>query len=129
MANLDDIIKGIQSYYPDANTQEIRKAYSFAEEAHKGQLRRSGEPYLQHPLEVAAILAELHLDIPTIVTAFLHDTVEDTGISLEEIKEKFGPEVAVLAYGVTKLGKIRFRTSEEKQAENFRKMLLAMAKD
>ncbi|OGQ34283.1 MAG: GTP pyrophosphokinase [Deltaproteobacteria bacterium RIFCSPHIGHO2_12_FULL_43_9] len=129
MPTLDDIIHRVNSYYPSANTDLIKKGYEFAEKQHEKQVRKSGEPYLQHPVEVAIILTELKMDVSTIVTALLHDTVEDTGVALEVIKKEFGEDVANLVDGVTKIGKIRFRTTQEKQAENFRKMLLAMAKD
>lgn len=129
MATVEEIKSRILSYYPSATISLIDKAYNLAEKQHEGQQRRSGEPYLHHPVEVASILTDLKMDIPTIVTALLHDTVEDTGISLEEIRKEFGEEVASLVDGVSKIGKIRFRTTQEKQAENFRKMLLAMAKD
>ncbi|MGE4273481.1 MAG: RelA/SpoT family protein [Desulfitobacterium sp.] len=107
----------------------IEKAYSFAEEAHRGQLRNSGEEYIQHPLEVAKILLELELDEATIAAAFLHDVVEDTKYSVEDIEKEFGSQVALLVDGVTKLGRIEYKSKEELQVENLRKMFLAMAKD
>ena len=107
----------------------VEKAYSFAEEAHRGQLRNSGEEYIQHPLEVAKILAELELDEATIAAALLHDVVEDTKYTLEDIEKEFGPHVALLVDGVTKLGRIEYKSKEELQVENLRKMFLAMAKD
>ncbi|MEK6578447.1 MAG: HD domain-containing protein, partial [Bdellovibrionota bacterium] len=119
----------ISSYYTDAKLETIKHAYSFAQEAHKGQLRSSGEPYMIHPAAVAQTLAELKLDIPSIVTGLLHDTVEDTHATLDQIEKEFGKDISDLVDGVTKLSQITFKTSEEKQAENFRKMLLAMAKD
>lgn len=129
MLRLHDILDKVSAYIPDADLDVIRKAYIFSAKAHQGQVRRSGEPYLIHPLEVAGILADMKLDIPSIATALLHDTVEDTVATLEEVEQLFGAEVRQLVDGVTKLGKIRFRTSEERQAENFRKMIMAMAKD
>jgi len=96
---------------------------------HQGQTRLSGEPYIIHPLEVAGLLAGLKLDVPSIVTGFLHDTIEDTLTTSEELAEMFGKEVAELVDGVTKISKIHFKTKEENQAENFRKMLIAMAND
>lgn len=119
----------VSAYNSEADLDIIKKAYVFAAKVHQGQTRRSGEPYLVHPLETAGILAEMRLDVPSIVTALLHDTVEDTVTTLEEIEQLFGEEVRNLVDGVTKLSKIKFTTSEEKQAENFRKMIMAMAKD
>ena len=128
-ATLETISSKVASYYPDAKLDLIKKAYEFASEAHRGQLRSSGEPYMVHPTAVAQVLADLHLDIPSIVIGLLHDTVEDTHATLEQIETEFGKNIAELVDGVTKLSKITFKTSEEKQAENFRKMILAMAKD
>lgn len=128
-ATLETICSKVASYYPDSKPDLIQKAYRFAEEAHRGQLRSSGEPYMVHPAGVAQILADLSLDIHSIVTGLLHDTVEDTHATLEEIEKEFGKDVAELVDGVTKLSKMTFKTSEEKQAENFRKMILAMSKD
>jgi len=129
MIRLHDILDMVSAYIPDADLDLIRKAYVFSAKAHKGQTRRSGEPYLVHPLEVAGILAKMRLDVPSIATAFLHDTVEDTVATLEEIEALFGEEIKNLVDGVTKLSKIHFTTTEERQAENFRKMIMAMAKD
>ena len=128
-ATIQTICSTINSYYPDAKTDLVEKAYVFAEKAHRGQLRSSGEPYMVHPTQVAQTLAELRLDIQTIATGLLHDTVEDTHATIEEITKEFGKDIAELVDGVTKLSKITFKTSEEKQAENFRKMIIAMAKD
>lgn len=126
---LHDILDKVSAYDPDADLDLIRKAYVFSARAHQGQTRRSGEPYLIHPVGVASILADMKLDVSSIVAGILHDTVEDTLTSLEEIEKYFGHEIRDLVDGVTKLGKIQFTTSEEKQAENFRKMIMAMAKD
>lgn len=126
---LDNLLNAIKSYYPDANLALVEKAYHFAEHAHRNQKRSSGEPYIVHPTEVAITLAEMHLDLHSIITGLLHDTVEDTHATMEEIEKEFGKDVADLVDGVTKLSKITFRTTEEKQAENFRKMIMAMAKD
>ncbi len=129
MLRLDDLIETVAAYNPDADLDLIKKAYVFAAKAHEGQKRRSGEPYLSHPLAVSCLLASMKLDIASIVAALLHDTVEDTGVTLEEVERLFGKEVRQLVDGVTKLGKIKFTTSEERQAENFRKMIMAMAQD
>jgi GTP pyrophosphokinase len=129
MLRLNDILDIVSAYNPAADLDELKKAYVFSAKVHQGQTRRSGEPYLVHPLETAGILAEMRLDVSSIVTALLHDTVEDTVTTLEEIEQLFGEEVRNLVDGVTKLSKIKFTTSEEKQAENFRKMIMAMAKD
>ncbi|MCO5143664.1 MAG: bifunctional (p)ppGpp synthetase/guanosine-3',5'-bis(diphosphate) 3'-pyrophosphohydrolase [Oligoflexia bacterium] len=119
----------ILEYFPDADISLIRSAVEFAAEKHGDQRRSSGEPYIVHPIGVSAILADLRLDLDSLITGILHDTVEDTETSLEEIQKKFGKSVAELVDGVTKISRITFRTSEEKQAENFRKMVVAMAKD
>ena len=129
MLRLNDILDMISAYNPGADLDIIKKAYVFSAKVHQGQTRRSGEPYLVHPLETAGVLAEMRLDVPSVVTALLHDTVEDTVTTLEEIEQLFGEEIRNLVDGVTKLAKIKFTTREEKQAENFRKMIMAMAKD
>ncbi|GAM08206.1 GTP pyrophosphokinase [Geobacter sp. OR-1] len=129
MIRLNDILDKVLAYNPSADLDVIRKAYVYCAKVHQGQTRLSGEPYLIHPMEVAAILADLKLDAPTVVTGLLHDTVEDTLTTLDNLKDMFGEEVANLVDGVTKIGKIHFKTKEESQAENFRKMLLAMAID
>ena len=126
---IDDLVREVQSCYPDADAALLRRAYEFSARAHEGQTRRSGEPYLQHPLAVAGILTFLKLDVTAIVAGLLHDTLEDTVATQEELQTHFGDEVAHLVEGVTKIGQIPFRTYEEKQAENFRKMLLSMADD
>ena len=117
------------AYHPTANVELIRRAYDFSARVHEGQKRLSGEPYLVHPMAVAGVIADLKLDVPSIVGGLLHDTVEDTLTSLEEVRSVFGAEVAALVDGVTKLSQVNFTSREEKQAENFRKMVLAMAKD
>ena len=114
---------------PNFNIEKLEKAYALAEKAHIGQNRASGEPYITHPLEVAYILADLELDCDTLVGAILHDVVEDTDYTINDIKTEFGDSVATIVDGVTKLGKIQYITAEEQQVENIRKMLLAMAKD
>jgi guanosine-3',5'-bis(diphosphate) 3'-pyrophosphohydrolase len=129
MIRLNDILDKVSSYNPVADLDLVRKAYVFCAKVHQGQTRLSGEPYLVHPMEVAGILADLRLDVATVVTGLLHDTVEDTLATHEELESTFGAEVANLVDGVTKIGKIHFKTKEESQAENFRKMLLAMSDD
>jgi GTP pyrophosphokinase len=129
IATVDTICNTIQGYFPDADLALVRKAHAFAEKAHGEQKRSSGDPYIIHPTEVAQILADLRLDLSSICAAFLHDTVEDTSAKLEDIEREFGKDVATLVDGVTKLNKMSFRTTEEKQAENFRKMIIAMSKD
>jgi len=129
MIRLNDILNKVSSYNSAADLDIIRKAYVYCAKVHQGQTRLSGEPYLVHPMEVSAILADLKLDVPSVVTGLLHDTVEDTLTTLEELAEMFGEEVSSLVNGVTKIGKIHFKTKEESQAENFRKMLLAMSDD
>ncbi len=129
VVTLASIINVVKSYFPDAKTEIIEKAYQIAEKAHIDQKRSSGEPYIIHPMEVAQSLAEMRMDLASVVTGLLHDTVEDTSVTLELVTKEFGQDISELVDGVTKLSRITFRTSEEKQAENFRKMLLAMAKD
>ena len=129
MLRFNDILERLTSYNPNADTDLLRKAYVFSAKVHLGQVRLSGEPYLNHPLEVAGILTQLRLDVASVATGLLHDTVEDTFTNLEEIRENFGEEIAQLVDGVTKISQISLQTSEEDQAENFRKMILAMVKD
>ncbi|MSP62064.1 MAG: bifunctional (p)ppGpp synthetase/guanosine-3',5'-bis(diphosphate) 3'-pyrophosphohydrolase [Myxococcales bacterium] len=126
---LDDLIAKVESYHPAADLELVRRCYTFAAKAHDGQVRRSGDPYVIHPLGVAAIIADLKLDVPSVCAGLLHDCVEDTSVTTDEITRVFGQEIAFLVEGVTKLGKIPWNTREERQAENFRKMLLAMARD
>ena len=125
-----ELIASVRKYHPSTDISLIEKAYNIAYEAHKGQVRKSGEPYIIHPLCVAIILAELELDKETIVAGLLHDVVEDTVMTDEEIRQEFGAEVALLVDGVTKLGQLSYDADKvEVQAENLRKMFLAMAKD
>lgn len=126
---LEELLVRIKSYYPQADLKFIEKAYLFSEQAHEGQIRRSGEPYISHPLSVAGILASLKMDVETIATGLLHDTVEDTPATLADIEREFGKPVAELVDGVTKISQIKFRNSLEKQGENIRKMIVAMGKD
>ncbi len=124
-----ELIEKIKTYHPSDDYSMIEKAYKLAVDAHKDQKRKSGEPYIIHPLKVAYILAELELDMETIVAGILHDIIEDTEYSYEDIANLFSEEIAALVDGVTKLGKLSYSTKEEVQAENYRKMFLAMAKD
>ncbi|MCE5284918.1 MAG: bifunctional (p)ppGpp synthetase/guanosine-3',5'-bis(diphosphate) 3'-pyrophosphohydrolase [Pelosinus sp.] len=126
---IDKILEQVKSYQTDAPVDLISEAYEVARAAHSGQLRVSGEPYIHHPLGVARILANLQIDAVTVSAAFLHDVVEDTAISLDEVESKFGKEIAMLVDGVTKLNRIECKSKEEQQIENYRKMFLAMAKD
>ncbi len=129
MGELEKLLDTIKSYQPDFSPEIVKKAYDYARKMHDGQFRSSGEPYYLHPVEVAQILAEMNMDITTIVTAILHDTVEDTKATLDDLEKKFGKEVADLVDGVSKLTRIESQTLEGKQAENFRKLLLAMSED
>ena len=125
----DDVLAMCKEYMNEEHIKFIEKAIYFATYAHKNQIRKSGEAYIVHPIQVAGILAELKLDPDTIATGFLHDVVEDTGFSIDDIEYEFGKDVAFLVEGVTKLGKIKYKSHAEQQAENHRKMLLAMAND
>lgn len=126
---IDDVINAVVKYQPHADVKLIRKAYDLANAAHAGQKRASGEDYIIHPLCVAKILTELQIDATTITAALLHDVVEDTTYSQSQMEDIFGPEVAMLIDGVTKLGKIKYQSKVEQQSENYRKLFLAMAKD
>src|SRR5918999_953131 len=129
VADVQGLLAKVQSYNPNAEFGLIERAYGFAAESHAGHVRASGLPYLTHPLGVSMILADLRMDSVTISSGLLHDTVEDCGVTLIQVREKFGEEVALIVDGVTKLGRVEFARKEERQAETFRKMLLAMAKD
>ncbi|PTN11379.1 RelA/SpoT family protein [Nitrosomonas aestuarii] len=129
MPEAEFLFSEVAQYLRSEDVTQLKNAYSFGQGAHSGQYRKSGEPYISHPLAVARILGKLHMDAPTLTAALLHDVVEDTHISKEEISERFGESVAELVDGVSKLEKIKFQTQAEAQAENFRKMLLAMARD
>ena len=126
---LGELVEKVRAYQPDPDTELIARAYHFSERMHEGQTRRSGEPYFIHPVGVASIIADMKLDVPSIITGLLHDTVEDTLTSLTQVEKDFGHEVAALVDGVTKISQINFTTREERQAENFRKMIIAMARD
>jgi guanosine-3',5'-bis(diphosphate) 3'-pyrophosphohydrolase len=129
MIRFEDLVEKVRGNNPDADIDLLRRAYVFSAFEHKGQVRHSGEPYLVHPLEVADLLADMKLDVVAIAAGLLHDIVEDTQTPIERIRELFGADVAHVVEGVTKLGAIPFSSSEERQAENFRKMLLAMVDD
>lgn len=126
---IDKLIKAINKNCNNVDIEKVKKAYEFAEKAHENQMRASGEPYITHPIDVAVILAELGMDTDTIIAGLLHDVIEDTEYTYDQVKDLFGEEVTNLVDGVTKLGKIKYKTKEEQQADNVRKMLLAMAKD
>ncbi|MEI7620342.1 MAG: HD domain-containing protein, partial [Candidatus Falkowbacteria bacterium] len=125
---IERVIKKFEDNNPKADTDMLRLAYEFAEKAHNGQARKSGEPYIQHPLHTAFVLAEIKSDLPTVIAGILHDVPEDTEITLEDIKENFGEEISSLVAGITKLGKIKYR-GVERYRENLRKMFVAMADD
>src|ERR1051326_2776043 len=124
-----DLVEKVRSYNPDTNEDLLNRAYVYAMKAHGAQTRASGDPYFSHPLEVAAILTDLKLDDATIVAALLHDTIEDTPVTRAEIDSMFGPDIGTLVDGLTKLKKLDLVTREAKQAENLRKLLLAIAAD
>src|SRR5271157_3026457 len=124
-----DLLRKVRSYRPVEDQALVKKAYEFSEQHHKGQVRESGQPYLVHPLEVAILLAEMRLDATAIVAGLLHDAVEDTSVTIDELKAEFGEQVAHIVEGVTKISRIDFASSEEAQAENVRKMVLAMMDD
>ena len=123
------LVERVRAYDPDADEEILNKAYVFAMQAHGPQKRASGDPYFSHPLEVAGILTDLKLDTPTIATALLHDTVEDTSTTIADIENEFGGEIAGLVDGVTKLSQLELFSERTKQAENFRKLMLAMSND
>src|SRR3989338_3793911 len=128
MEKLEELIAAVHAYIPQADTDMIRLAYDFAAEAHKGQNRMSGEPYVTHPLATALNLAAMHADFPTVVAGLLHDVPEDTPYTVEDIRKNFGDEIAGLTAGIVKLGKIKYR-GMERYVENLRKMFVAMAED
>ncbi len=129
MIAIDDLTALVRSYNPRTNERLLRDAYAFGQEMHEGQFRQSGEPYFSHPVSVAALLAEQQMDDATIVTALLHDTIEDTKASFADIEERFGPVIAALVDGVTKLTNLQLSSTETKQAENFRKLFMATSRD
>jgi GTP diphosphokinase / guanosine-3',5'-bis(diphosphate) 3'-diphosphatase len=126
---IEEVLKKAKEYLSNEDVSFLNKAYEFAKEAHKDQYRKSGEPYIIHPVEVAGILVNLEMDPTTVASGFLHDVVEDTDVTLEDLVQHFGQDLAMLVDGVTKLKKIKFKSKEEQQAENHRKMFVAMAQD
>src|SRR4026209_2983806 len=129
MIRFETLLEKVRAYSPEADLELLRRAYVFSALEHKGQVRHSGEPYLVHPLEVADSLADMKLDVAAVAARLLHDVVEDTLTTPERIEGLFGREIARIVEGVTKLGAVPFSSSGERQAENFRKMLLAMVDD
>ena len=126
---IDELIKRAEVHLPETDLSLLRKCYEFSEKMHINQKRSSGELYIIHPLNVAATLIKLKMDLDSIMAGLLHDTVEDCDVSPEEISKLFGQNVAQIVVGCTKISKIKFKTKEESQAENFRKMVVAMAQD
>lgn len=126
---LNGLLEKVRSYNPDTDIEILKKAYHFSSEAHASQKRSEGSPFIKHPLAVAYVLADMKIDTPSIAAGLLHDTIEDTGRTIEDIKNIFGNEIAFIVKALTKLSKMEFKTKKEAQAENFRKMLLAMSED
>ncbi|MFZ1986177.1 MAG: HD domain-containing protein, partial [Desulfatitalea sp.] len=129
MIRISDILDKVTDYNPESDLDLIDRAYIFSAKVHDGQVRLSGEPYLSHPLEVAGILADMKLDVVSVAAGLLHDVIEDTHATAEEIDAMFGPEVRHIVSGVTKLSTLPFSSAEAREAESIRKMLLAMADD
>src|SRR5437016_14617263 len=129
MRTLADLLTGIPRYQPGADLDLVRRAYAFSQEVHDGQRRMSGEPYHVHPLAVAGLLVDFKMDVTTVTAGLLHDVLEDTTTTKDVLVQRFGDDIAELVDGVTKIGKLAFASREERQAENFRKMLVAMARD
>ena len=127
--SIDALAKSLSDYLSAEQVNQVRRAYYYAEQAHEGQNRRSGEPYVTHPLAVATILSEMHMDAQSLMAAMLHDVIEDTNVTKQGLSDQFGDVVAELVDGVSKLTRIEFQSKAEQQAENFQKMALAMAKD
>ena len=128
-ATLDEVIEAFRSHYPDGDVELLRRAHATAEKAHEGQVRKTGDPYITHPTTVAYMLARYGLDADTIAAAFLHDTVEDTALTLDQVEQDFGTDIAGLIDGVTKLDRVRYSNREQQQAASIRKMVVAMARD
>src|SRR5205814_7071007 len=129
VTELETLIEAIPKYQPGADLAVLERAYRFSEASHQGQQRASGEPYLSHPLEVAHLLVDFKMDVTTVTAGLLHDVLEDTQATKAQLEHEFGKEIANLVDGVSKIGKLAFSSREERQAENFRKMLVAMARD
>ena len=129
MLSLKGLIEKIRSYTQEADLEILKNAYHFSREAHCSQKRSEGSPYIKHPLSVAYILADMKMDVPSISAGLLHDTIEDTIVTIADIKGIFGDEIAFIVNSLTKLSKVEFKTKKEEQAENFRRMLLAMSED
>ncbi|MBM9832465.1 bifunctional (p)ppGpp synthetase/guanosine-3',5'-bis(diphosphate) 3'-pyrophosphohydrolase, partial [Enterococcus faecalis] len=125
----EEVVTLTAQYLNEEDVGFVQKALDYAVESHEGQFRQSGEPYIIHPIQVAGILAGLHLDAVTVACGFLHDVVEDTDVTLEDLAQDFGEDVAKIVDGVTKLGKVEYKSHEEQLAENHRKMLIAMSED
>lgn len=129
MPNAEELIQKVLEYNPQADAELLRRAYAFAARAHEGQVRKSGEPFLRHPLEVAHIIVQMKMDTSSVAVGLLHDTIEDSLVTFEDITAEFGDDIAGIVDGLTKISKVEFMSREEKQAENFRKMVMSMGKD
>jgi GTP diphosphokinase / guanosine-3',5'-bis(diphosphate) 3'-diphosphatase len=127
--SLEQLLSEVQKYHPNPDLLLLEKAYRFAEKAHSGQLRASGEPYFIHLVETALIACKLRLDIPSVSAALLHDTIEDCDVTAKQLEEEFSPEIAHIVEGVSRLTRLEFVSREEEQIESFRKLLIAMAQD
>ncbi|GFP34706.1 GTP pyrophosphokinase [Candidatus Hakubella thermalkaliphila] len=127
--DIDELIEKIKEYHPAVEDSLIKKAYQMAQACHLNQKRRSGEPYIAHPIGVAYIIADMRLDTASVISALLHDIIEDSSVTIEDVREEFGDQIATIVDGVTRINRLSFRSDEEEQAENLRKMLIAMAKD
>ncbi|MGH1469074.1 MAG: RelA/SpoT family protein [Bdellovibrionales bacterium] len=129
VTTIEELVELTKKYLPSEEAEKLFEVYEFSKKAHEGQIRRSGEPYISHPLAVAGIIAQVQLDFPSVATGLLHDTVEDTEVELSDIQEKFGEQVAFLVDGVTKISQMNFKNTHEKQGENIRKMIVSMGRD
>ncbi len=129
VSTIEELVELTKKYLPEEEAEKLFEVYEFSKKAHEGQIRRSGEPYISHPLAVAGIIAQVQLDFPSVATGLLHDTVEDTEVELSDIQEKFGEQVAFLVDGVTKISQMSFKNTHEKQGENIRKMIVSMGRD